>query len=651
MSTAKPTQSNHATASTGELASGDPGPHGAAADLTAFLQSLLEFQSRLVDAIGGAAFLVESPTRRGGVAALFVSDSPDAALLRAALAPEGKVRAVVERVGKEVASKGDQSGEVVPIRLGDSALYDASPTHRLLACPIIAAGQTEGAFVLVQSIQSELSTEETLSRLALTSARLESFLWQQRAMTETEQRIRLRETLELLDASQQGANADAMGALMCHELQRRFGCSRVSIGLIRGDQIRLAALSGADNVDRKGPAVESIEAAMDECADQDTEVIFPSPPETEHDPAQRRVTRAHGKLSEKFGPSSVLSLPLRVEGDLVGVVVLERPADDPFPPGSATLLRLVAEFIGPALWTRRMADRGVLAVTRDRTLDLCRAIVGPRHTGKKLLGMAAAIALIVGSVPWMPMRVSASAQIKAAQSRTIVPPFDGHLEEVYVRPGDKVSEGDVLASLDTTELSLESTRLRLEQANAMTERDAATREGNQAQAEVYAGQIAELGQRLEVIAYRLENAQIRAPFTGTVGQGDLEALVGAQVDPGKPLFVLVGSENIAAIEIDERDIGDVRVGQGGFLALKGSPSEKIPVRVSHISPVAEPIERANVYMIEAEFAALPEGLVMSPGMSASVKLDVVREGKLVRHSPVDVLLGPIIDDLRMRLWF
>ena len=649
MSTAKPSEATEARFPAGELAAGRAAPSDPMADLRVFLQSLLEYQSGLVGAIGGVVVLLGTETRQGGIAAIFVMDDPAAQPLHAALAPNGRIRSLIERIGRDVAA-GAEGGDVHPIRLTESAMYDAKPTHRALACPIVAEGRTEGAFILIQPNESTVSPQEALSRLELTTARLESFLWRQRAMSETEQRIRLRETLELLDASQQGSNAEVMGSLMCHELQRRFGCSRVSIGLIRGEQIRLTALSGVDHLDRRGVAVGGIENAMDECADQDIEVIFPPPPEGELNPADRRVTRAHEKLSAQFGPSSILSLPLRVEGDLVGVVVLERPADNPFPPGSATLLRLVAEFIGPALWTRRMADRGVLAVTRDRTMDLCRAIVGPRHTGKKLLGMAAAIALVVGSIPWLPQQISATAEIKALLSRTIVPPFEGHLAEVYVRPGDEVEQGDPLAALDTQELTYEHARLEAERQRYRTERDDALRAGQQAKAESLSDDIAALEQRLGIVTYRLEHALIRAPFTGTVAQGDLEALVGARVEPTTPLFIIVGSENIAAIDVDERDITDVRIGQTGTMVLKGSPGAKIRVRVSHISPVAEPVEGANVYKVEAEILAIPAGVALSPGMSASVKLGVERDGSMVRRSPLSTIFRPIIDRLRMWLW-
>src|SRR5690606_36997622 len=116
-------------------------------------------------------------------------------------------------------------------------------------------------------------------------------------LTEAQQKAKLRETLELLDTSLQGQSAEAMGSLMAHELMRRFGCLRVSIGLIRRGRVRIAAVSGADELDRRGAAVEALEAAMEECADQDVEIMYPPPLAAENDPGERRVTRAHEALS------------------------------------------------------------------------------------------------------------------------------------------------------------------------------------------------------------------------------------------------------------------------------------------------------------------------------------------------------------------
>src|SRR5690606_14811347 len=98
-----------------------------------------------------------------------------------------------------------------------------------------------------------------------TAARFEAFLWHQQAMGEAHAKARLRETLELLDAAQQGGDAETMGSLFCHELARRFGCTRVSVGLVRGSGLRLTAVSGADELDRRSAAAVALEAAMEEC--------------------------------------------------------------------------------------------------------------------------------------------------------------------------------------------------------------------------------------------------------------------------------------------------------------------------------------------------------------------------------------------------
>ena len=75
--------------------------------------------------------------------------------------------------------------------------------------------------------------------------------------------------------------------------------------------------------------------------------------------------------------------------------------------------------------SRRLADRGVLAVTRDRTIDLGRAIVGPRYTGAKLIGLLALLAFAALAFVPIPGRVGADAEVKPELHRSISPPFSG----------------------------------------------------------------------------------------------------------------------------------------------------------------------------------------------------------------------------------
>ena len=78
---------------------------------------------------------------------------------------------------------------------------------------------------------------------------------------------------------------------------------------------------------------------------------------------------------------------------------MERDPSDPFNDATLSMLRLVAEFLGPAIWTRRMADRGVLAVSRDRFIDVSEQLVGPEKTGAKLFAAVVMVFWILADPP------------------------------------------------------------------------------------------------------------------------------------------------------------------------------------------------------------------------------------------------------------
>jgi multidrug efflux pump subunit AcrA (membrane-fusion protein) len=622
---------------------GGPPPEEPLRELQAFLLELLRSQCGMVGAAGGVVFLSKGA---GASPALVVQHEA---------AEEGPVlsSAVVsrmERLALDVCATppgtpAQGRTELVPLPR-TSAMYGEEARQKLVAAPLWADGRVEGACVLALRARG-MTEAEALRLLTLSVSQFEAFLWKKQCLSEAQQKLMLRETLELLDVAQQGASAGTMGAIMCNELKNRFGCTRVSIGLVQRDFIRLAAVTGADTIERNAPAVECLEEAMEECAAQDVEILYPQPANAESDPAQRRVTRAHEDLSRKFGPAAILSLPLRVEGDLVGVVALEREASDPFPSGAVPLLRLVAETIGPALWTRRLADRGVLAVTRDRLLDLGMAIVGPRHTGAKLLGFVILLALIAMLIP-VPSRVTASAEVKAVVARTIVPPFTGYLESVAVQPGDSVQEGQILATMDTSDMLLEVAETQAKIDSFRSQYDEALQRGDNGKARSLEAQEAEAAAHLNMLKDHVSRAQIKAPVAGVVGKGDLRQFVRAKVDPTQPLFELVSREMRAVAYVEERDVRRVHDKQTGSLVSRSRPGAKVPVTVTRINPAAEVVRGKNVYQAEVEFVGPLDADAaqwLRPGMTGTIKLEDGLCPTLVN------VLRPLVDEARMRLWW
>jgi multidrug resistance efflux pump len=606
-------------------------------DLVAFLASLLELQVSLSGAVGGVVYLFGAGSRKVGVVA---QHDPEAKFLNDA------VMARLERMGYEACIAGDAGpGRVESLEMAKTgAMYGEATSRSVLASVLRVDGRTEGASLLVMPDRWSGNAQGLLRTLALTSANFEAFLWRAQCLAEAEQKIQLREAIELLDAGQQGQSAAAMAAILCHELKRRFACARVSIGLEWRGAIRLEAVSGADEIDRRSPAIRTIEGAMEECATQDIEVLYPPPEALEHDPGERRVTRAHGELSRRYGPAAILSLPLRVEGDLVGVALLERAADDPFPAGAIPLLRLVAETAGPALWTRRLADRGIIAVTRDRLLDLGDGIVGPRHTAAKLIALGVLNVLVLAAAVPIPSRVPASVEIRADVTRTVVPPFRGYLESVRVKPGDRVNAGDVLGVMRTDDLRLQLAEAMHRRDAAEAERDQAMSRGENAKVRMLNAQTQGYDAAIGLLQDRIERATLRSPINGVVSRGDLDQFVGASVESTQALFEVVGDGRIARLQVDERDVRRLRTGQEGWISLNATPGERLAVRVDRVTPAAEAVQGRNVYIADAIITDADKAETLSPGATGVARL---RDGLT---TTLAWLMRPLVDEIRLRWW-
>ncbi|MFW5652430.1 MAG: GAF domain-containing protein [Planctomycetota bacterium] len=462
--------------------------------MQAFLEDLVARQCALLEALAGVIMVRPTREQPSGSSAKFTARNFQG------LTP--RQHQLIAEMGSRAAK---ENRPLVENMSSGAGLLTDRPEYRVLATPLRLAGRPQGASVCVLPNVNQQNIDEMLTRLDLSGMLLESFLWRQQAFAEAESKIQLRETLDLLDKSQQGENHKEMGSLLAHELQRRFGCSRVSIGLVHGHAIRVVAISGVENVDRKAELSEAIEAVMEECADQDIEIRTPQPEDL--DPSERRVVRAHESLSERFGPCSIASFPLRVEEGLIGVVAMERERDDPFNENTLRLLRLVAEYIGPALWTRRLADRGILAVTRDRTIDFGHFLVGPQKTAAKVLALITLLILLAAVAIPVPDRVLADSRIIAEDRRQISAPFEGaKVDEVLVSAGDTVEAGQPLIRMDTRDLRFELARAESDLEAARVNRDDALAQGEHAASVTYDAQIAGLTATVGLLRDRIARA-------------------------------------------------------------------------------------------------------------------------------------------------
>ena len=182
-----------------------------------------------------------------------------------------------------------------------------------------------------------------------------------------------------------------------------------------------------------------------------------------------------------------------------------------------------------------------------------------------------------------------------------------------MRAGDLVQTGQVLARLDDRELKLEYARLTSEREQEERKRRQELAGQDRGEMMVAAAEVAQTDAKLALVADKLQRATLTAPFDGVVVSGDLSQFLGTPVEQGKLLFQIAPLNAYRVIlQVDERDISNLVLGQTGQLTLSGLPGQTLDFLVQQITPVASQQEGRNYFRVEAHLLSAPERI--RPGM-------------------------------------
>jgi len=309
------------------------------------------------------------------------------------------------------------------------------------------SGHVGVALVVGQQTTAD-STEETLVKLRM-AADL-PHLYQLRREKEKAKNdvVGFVETLDLMVLLNSEKRYLAAAMTFCNEINARFDCSRVSLGWLKRGYVRLQAISHMERFEKKMDAIQSLEAAMEEAFDQDEELVLPK------DGQRYTITKDHERFALNQGIQNILSLPIRHQGEPVGVLTCERE-DGLFKEGEINSLRLICDQASRRLGDLKQSDRWIGAKALHGIKTGLGKVIGVEHTFAKLLGIVLCALLafmILGSWDY---RVEAPFILKTDDLAYIPAPFDGYIQDVPVQVGDRVAKNDLLLTLDDKELLLE----------------------------------------------------------------------------------------------------------------------------------------------------------------------------------------------------
>ena len=444
--------------------------------------------------------------------------------------------------------------------------------------------------------------------------------------------LHLLATIEAHDRFREAATA------FVTELGTLFACDRVSIGFSGRRHVKVAALSHAAEFSANQGLLRDIGAAMEEAMWQGATLMYPLP-----DGAQPRVDRAHADLAQRQGSAWIATVPLVKSGKAFGAIVLERNVSQAMGRADLALCENIGALLGPLLEVKRLVDQPWPIKLGGALRDALTPLFGRGHVVAKavvgsIVALVAATSLIQGDY-----RVSAPAKIEGAVQRVMVAPVDGYLKQAHVRPGDRVKDGQALAELADEDMRLEERKAQGEVSQFENAYATALIKQDRAEIGIALAKLDQARSQLALAQAKLERTQIRAPFDGVVISGDLTQSLGAPVKKGETLITLAPEHDFRVIvEVDERDIGDLRLGQSGYLALSALPSETFPIEVLRITPVATPGQGRNYFEVEAKLK----------GKSAELRPGLLGVGKIESGSRALLWIWThrVYDWARLTLW-
>jgi hypothetical protein len=368
--------------------------------------------------------------------------------------------------------------------------------------------------------------------------------------------------------------------------------------------VRVQALSDGVGVRPSHDVVAPIATAMDEAIDQQGAVAWPAPPL-----GDAPVNIAQAQLARLSQVGAACSVPLIVRGRALGAISLER-ASPAFDTDELAGLQRLAALLAPVVAMHRRVERPVAAFG-ERLLE--------RRARAGWIAAAVLAALALAALVPVPDRVGGAARVEGAMQRLLTAPVDGWLLRVHVRPGDAVSEGQVLVELDDRELAQERLRWSTEAEQAGRQATEALAREDRAQYAVHAARAVQARAQLSMVDTQLARQRVAAPFDGLVLSGDLTQSLGAPVKAGDTLLsVAPAGRHRVIVDVDERDVARVAQDAEGVLALGAHAGGVVPIRVVRISPAAVAREGRTVFEIEAAPAA---GAELRPGYEGVAKFE------------------------------
>ncbi|HEV7424885.1 MAG TPA: efflux RND transporter periplasmic adaptor subunit [Thermoanaerobaculia bacterium] len=248
-----------------------------------------------------------------------------------------------------------------------------------------------------------------------------------------------------------------------------------------------------------------------------------------------------------------------------------------------------------------------------------------------------------------PPLLTATGYLVADRQSKITPKISGKVVRLNFTVGDKVSAGQVLAVLESTNMQaqLDEANAALEQAERDWKRQAAMwKDGvtTRAQLDTAESQMKAARARVAQIRINMQDMVVRAPFAGTIATKNTEvgevisSVMMGQVGgtlPAGAICTLVDLNTLEVVaDVNESSIAQLREGQAAEVSVDAFPNQKWKGVLRQIIPTAD---RAKA-TVQVKVKIIDPGDRLLPEMSSSVSFLQSERTDAEMHEPPKIWL-------------
>lgn len=241
--------------------------------------------------------------------------------------------------------------------------------------------------------------------------------------------------------------------------------------------------------------------------------------------------------------------------------------------------------------------------------------------------------------------ISSSGTLEGTDSADLRFKIGGKLNYLAVKPGEKVKQGSLIASIDTRDLQIDLQQAR----NTFEIKDAAAKRAEddvkdhisdenftQRESRVAAQKARDNAfDEIKAAQRALEDAYIYAPILGIVTRADPN--VGQIVSITDIIARIVDeSEYVFEAEVDESDLGRIKLGQSAEVILNSYPDQVFNATVSEVRPTTETTDSGATVIIVKLALGKPEINFIS-GLNGQADI-VLNEASNALIIPVEALM-------------